>query len=60
VVTKFERQPIRCTLWSHPFGWELKLLVGQSFIRTQVVRESHTLETTAAEWKAELLEKGWP
>jgi hypothetical protein len=48
----------RCMLLSHEFGWELRLEVGELF-RTQVCRSSEEIRTTAENWKAAMIEKGW-
>jgi hypothetical protein len=48
----------RCALWSHQLGWELRLEVNGSLVRSQVVR---TLDEMAAylEWKSTMLTDGW-
>jgi hypothetical protein len=49
----------RCVLWSHLFGWKLKLTIADEFIRTQVCRSSEEILNTHEAWKAAMLEKGW-
>jgi hypothetical protein len=49
----------RCVLWSHPFGWELRLDVNGSLIRLQVMRSLDDLTTTADEWKQAMTENDW-
>jgi len=45
-------------VFSHQFGWELRLEVGELF-RTQVCRSSDEVVTTAENWKAAMIEKSW-
>ena len=45
-------------LFSHQFGWELRLEVGELF-RTQVWRSTEKILDTQESWKAALIEKGW-
>ena len=47
-----------CVLFSHEFGWELQLDVGELF-RTQVCRSDREIEDVSAAWKAAMIEKGW-
>lgn len=37
-MTKANGAAARCVLWSHQFGWELRLTVNGSLIRSQVCR----------------------
>ena len=48
-----------CALWSHPFGWEVKLDVSGSLIRSQVTRSETDAEDAADEWRAAMLGEGW-
>ena len=48
----------QCVLFSHQFGWELRLEVGALF-RTQVCRSSEEILNTQESWKAAMIEKGW-
>ena len=48
----------QCVLFSHQFGWELRLEVGELF-RTQVCRSDRDSEDVSGEWKAAMIEKGW-
>jgi hypothetical protein len=47
-----------CRLWSHEFGWELRLEVGELF-RTHVCRSTHEIFDIQEAWKAAMIEKGW-
>jgi len=58
-LTKQGRSPVRLTLWSNPLGWELRLEIGESFLRSQVCRGPEEIAASAEEWKAGLLERGW-
>ena len=48
----------QCLLFSHQFGWELRLEVGQLF-RTQVCRTTEEILDVQESWKAAMIEKGW-
>jgi hypothetical protein len=41
------------------FGWEIRLDVAGSIIRTQVTRDPATIDATTEEWRVAMLEKGW-
>lgn len=49
----------RCALWSHQFGWELRLTVNDSVIRTQVCRVFADILTASEEWQAAMRAQGW-
>jgi len=49
----------RCALWSNPLGFELRLDVNGSMIRTQVARSYEEIERARAEWHSALVEDGW-
>jgi hypothetical protein len=46
-----------CCLWSHEFGLELRLEIGELF-RTQVCRSAEEILETQEAWKAAVIEKG--
>jgi hypothetical protein len=46
-------------IWSHQFGWELKLFVDGGLVRSQVARELAVLTAAAAEWQAAMISEGW-
>jgi hypothetical protein len=49
-----------CELWTHPFGWELRLIIGgHGMHMTSVVQSDGEMHATVETWKAALLEKGW-
>ena len=48
-----------CAVWSHQFGWELRLGSGRELIRSQVVRSNHELSDVAASWREAMARRGW-
>ena len=48
----------QCVLFSHQFGWELRLEVGELF-RTKVCRSTEEILNTQESWKQAMIEKGW-
>jgi hypothetical protein len=48
-----------CEVFSHPLGWELRLMVGQELVRFRVVRTEPELNATAIEWRDAMRIKGW-
>ena len=54
------RKTAECAVvWSHEFGWEIRLLIGRELVRSQVVRSNQELTDVATAWRAAMLEKGW-
>jgi hypothetical protein len=53
------REPIRCTLWSHPHGYELRLFVGGSLLETRVNVNLGTIGDIVSGWKSGLQTRGW-
>ena len=49
---------VQCKLFTHPFGWELRLEVGELFM-TQVCKSDREIEDVFAAWKAAMILKGW-
>jgi hypothetical protein len=59
-VSRVNGTRARCALWSHEFGWELKLDVDGTLVRSHVTRDpNQKIDTTANEWRAAMVEKGW-
>jgi hypothetical protein len=58
---KKDRRVARATIFTHQFGWELRLLVGAQAdpIWTKVCRSQEEVFSTGEEWKAALVTKGW-
>jgi hypothetical protein len=48
-----------CEIWSHQFGWELRLIIDRSppSVFGRVLRGRNV--DTATNWKAAKIEKGW-
>jgi hypothetical protein len=50
----------RCELWSHQFGWELRLVVGgDELLQSQVCPSADEVLDTHEQWKAAMSEKEW-
>jgi hypothetical protein len=49
----------RCTLWSHMFGYEIRLDVNDGLVRSQVTRDASQIQTIADEWRTAMLVEGW-
>ena len=56
-----KRRTARAAIWSHQFGWELRLVVGTQLetVRSQVCRSQHEVLATGDEWQAEMIKQGW-
>jgi hypothetical protein len=48
----------QCVLFSHEFGWELRLEVGELF-KTQVCRSTEEILNTQESWKTAMMGKAW-
>ncbi len=46
-------------LWSHQFGWELRLLVDDDLRHSQVCRNNEQVLTTTEQWKSAMVGRGW-
>jgi hypothetical protein len=53
------RKTAHCDVWSHQFGWELRLLVSQELMPSQVVRSPKELAEVQEQWRVAMGEKGW-
>jgi hypothetical protein len=51
----------KCLLWTHLFGWELRLVIGSRLevLQIQVCRTQEEGLTTGEHWKAAMIAKGW-
>lgn len=60
-VLKKGTRTATCELWSHAFGWELRLFVGKQteIVQTQVCRSEDEVFATGDAWKVKMQEKGW-
>ncbi|HVL65787.1 MAG TPA: hypothetical protein VM364_00865 [Vicinamibacterales bacterium] len=57
-LVKGERTAV-CRLFTHQFGWELRLETSGDVRRTQVCRSQEDVFDTAERWKAAALALGW-
>jgi hypothetical protein len=49
-----------CEVWTHPFGWELRLQVdGHGLMMSSMARSGEEMLARVEEWRAAMLEKGW-
>ena len=47
-----------CALFSHQFGWELRLTIGE-LLRTQVCRSTDEVLRVQEEWRTALIGRGY-
>ena len=60
ILTKgSNRRTAKCELWTHLFGWELRLFANGQMVKTQVCRTQDEVMSTGDAWKVAMLEKGW-
>ena len=50
---------LRCALATHSLGWELRLVAGKNFIRTQVCKSEQDVTRVSDAWSAEARTKGF-
>jgi hypothetical protein len=48
-----------CVVWSHQFGFELRLTIGEELRQSQVCRTQEDLINYQDTWRAGLKVKGW-
>jgi hypothetical protein len=49
-----------CEVWTHEFGWELRLMVdGDGLQRSSVAKSGTEMLTRVEEWHRAMIEKGW-
>ena len=49
----------RCALWTHPFGAELRISIGDDLFRSHASRDVNALIDMSAEWRRQFHGKGW-
>ena len=49
----------RCILQTHQLGWELRLMIGEELLRSEVCPDRESVHTTGETWKQAMVEKGW-
>ena len=57
-VTKDTRE-LRCVVRYMPHGLDLRLMLGDEFRRTELLKDAPRVEARAGEWRTALLERGW-
>jgi len=50
---------LRCVLWTHPLGWELRKMKNDRLLRTEVCKQPGDVFALASRWQKEALDKGW-
>jgi hypothetical protein len=53
------RNRAECAVWSHSFGFELRLTVGAELVQSQVCRTQEDLITYQESWRSAFEAKGW-
>jgi hypothetical protein len=53
------RQCLRCRLFTHPLGWELRRFLGDDLMITEVCKSHGQVLQTADAWKISATERGW-
>ena len=48
-----------CELWSHRFGWELRLIAAGELLNSHVCRSQDEVFSTFEMWRAAMVDKGW-
>lgn len=60
-VMRRGRREIRCKLFSHPSGWELRLVMGvrSDVMLNKVCTSRDDVLKTQEQWTSALFDKGW-
>jgi len=53
------RRYAECTLYSHQFGWELRLVAGIEVLQTRVCRSEDEVLNTHEDWHRAMVATGW-
>lgn len=48
-----------CVVWSHQFGLELRVTIGDELIQSAVIRSQEDLIATQESWRAAFETKAW-
>lgn len=54
-----DSKTVECTVWSHQFGFELRLGIGAELLQSQVCRTQEDLIAYQESWRIGLEVKGW-
>ena len=57
-VSKDVRE-LRCVVRYVPSGRDLRLMQGDEFRRTELLKDAPSVDARSAEWRTALLERGW-
>jgi hypothetical protein len=60
-VLRTNRRESRAIIFSHVFGWEVRLVLGaqRELVRSQVCRSQEEVFSAGEEWKEALIVQGW-
>lgn len=58
-LTKPSGVRARCAIWTHMFGWEIRLDVKGAIVRTQVTRDPAAVNCMCDEWRSGMVAEGW-
>jgi hypothetical protein len=50
---------IQCVLYSHQFGWELRIAYVNTLVRSQVCRSEDDVLATQEQWRGAMQTKDW-
>ena len=48
-----------CTLHTHQFGWECRLMAAEELLRSEVCRTQEAVGACSEQWKVAMIERGW-
>jgi hypothetical protein len=48
-----------CERWTHPYGWQLRLIVNEQLARFSLCYSDAECTATVEVWRADLLKNGW-
>jgi hypothetical protein len=54
-----DRKTAECVVWSHQFGFELRVTIGADLVQSQVCRTQQDLINIQETWRAAYEGKGW-
>ena len=48
-----------CEVWTHPVGWELRLIIDGGTLMATVVASASEMRALVAAWRAAMQKHGW-
>lgn len=57
-LTKGDKS-VRCALWTHPLGAELRVSIWNELVRSEASRDVLVLIELSTEWHRQFQSKGW-